>query len=217
MEGITCHVLDQGIPQACSDLCRGEYTAQSDSIKSLFSCAIYTAPTLACIAVGVETLPKQPQGFSVESVNDTAVRISWVPSDKNEKFTENYQINITYLQFLSPVFSVKVDTATAKKIYPPNSKLYKVPRGKSELIIGNLEIFSLYEVNMWSENKFGKSLSTYSIKVVTHLKGESADPEPSADDDDHPQIPDHAVWQIMFLMQHVLTSFVILEMLEQLS
>ena len=63
------------------------------------------------------------------------------------------------------MFSVKVDTVTAKKIYPPHSKLYKVPRqvskgiknfkktsktmyyrGKSELIINNLEIFSLYEV-----------------------------------------------------------------------
>ena len=43
---------------------------------------------------------------------------------------------------------------------------------------------------MWSENKFGKSLSTYSIKVVTHLKGESADPQPSEDDEDQPQIPD---------------------------
>ena len=45
--------LDQGIPQACSDLCRGEYTVQQDNIKSLFSCSTYTAPTLACIAVGV--------------------------------------------------------------------------------------------------------------------------------------------------------------------
>ena len=60
------------------------------------------------------------------------------------------------------MFSVKVDTVTAKKIYPPHSKLYKVSRqvskilkketskmycrGKSELIINNLEIFSLYEV-----------------------------------------------------------------------
>ena len=39
--------------QACSDLCRGEYTAQTDNIKSLFSCAVYTAPTLACIALGI--------------------------------------------------------------------------------------------------------------------------------------------------------------------
>ena len=45
--------LGQGIPSACSDLCRGEYTLQTDNIKSLFSCSAYTAPTLACIAVGV--------------------------------------------------------------------------------------------------------------------------------------------------------------------
>ena len=45
--------LGQAIPRACSDLCRGEYTLQTDNIKSLFSCSAYTAPTLACIAVGV--------------------------------------------------------------------------------------------------------------------------------------------------------------------
>ena len=36
--------------------------------------------------------------------------------------------NQTFFRFLSPVFSVKVDTETAKKIYPPHSKQYKVPR-----------------------------------------------------------------------------------------
>ena len=40
----------------CSDLCRGQYTMATDSIKSLFSCAVWTAPTLACIAVGVGKL-----------------------------------------------------------------------------------------------------------------------------------------------------------------
>ena len=48
--------------QACSDLCRGEYTAQTDNIKSLFSCAVYTAPTLACIALGVGEFSENIQG-----------------------------------------------------------------------------------------------------------------------------------------------------------
>ena len=31
-----------------------------------------------------------------------------------------------------------------------------------------------FQVNMWAENKYGKSLKTYDVKVVTHLEGESA-------------------------------------------
>ena len=42
-----------GVPPACTDLCRGQYTVQTDSIKTQFSCAAYTAPTLACISAGI--------------------------------------------------------------------------------------------------------------------------------------------------------------------
>ena len=42
-----------GIPEVCTDLCRGEYTVQTDNIKTMFSCSSYTAPTLACIADGI--------------------------------------------------------------------------------------------------------------------------------------------------------------------
>ena len=61
--------LDQGIPQACSDLCRGEYTVQQDNIKSLFSCSAYTAPTLACIAVGVGNVPSINGGKGIWSLS----------------------------------------------------------------------------------------------------------------------------------------------------
>ena len=47
--------VEAGIPDVCTDLCRGEYTEQTDKIKSLFSCSTYTAPTLACIAAGIGT------------------------------------------------------------------------------------------------------------------------------------------------------------------
>ena len=61
--------VHQGIPAACSDLCRGQYTMATDSIKSLFSCAVWTAPTLACIAVGVGKLEQsQTHGPSLANV-----------------------------------------------------------------------------------------------------------------------------------------------------
>lgn len=42
-----------GVPPVCQDLCQGEYNIQTDNIKTQFSCAAYTAPTLACIAAGI--------------------------------------------------------------------------------------------------------------------------------------------------------------------
>ena len=65
--------------QACSDLCRGEYTPQSDNIKSLFSCSAYTAPTLACIAVGVGELT------ILFPVTDHSISASLEWADKDNK------------------------------------------------------------------------------------------------------------------------------------
>ena len=63
--------------QACSDLCRGEYTAQTDSIKSLFSCAVYTAPTLACIALGIgeEKIRHKKQTEKIEFLKTTQGKV----------------------------------------------------------------------------------------------------------------------------------------------
>eukprot|EP00090_Calanus_glacialis_P031499 TRINITY_DN5209_c0_g1_i1.p1 TRINITY_DN5209_c0_g1~~TRINITY_DN5209_c0_g1_i1.p1 ORF type:complete len:1460 (-),score=250.05 TRINITY_DN5209_c0_g1_i1:454-4833(-) len=179
--------LEAGIPDVCTDLCRGEYTVQTDKIKSLFSCSSYTAPTLACIAAGIETLPKQPQGFSVEALNDTSIKIEWLPPGKRDLLTHSYRVNVTYLQFLSPIFSVKVDTSKAKEIYPPHSALHEIPRGKAEYIINGLEKFSLYEVSMLALNKNGgASLPTYGVKVVTHMEGRKKDPKA----EESPSLPD---------------------------
>ena len=41
---------------------------------------------------------------------------------------------------------------------------------------------------MWSENKFGASLPTYNVKVVTHLQGESSASSPT--EEDKPKLPD---------------------------
>jgi len=170
--------MAHGIPEVCTDLCRGEYTKQTDDIKSQFSCSAYTAPTLACISAGIETLPKQPEGFSAEALTDTSIRVSWLPAGRNDRLTYSYKVNVTYIQFLSPVFSVKVDTVKAEEFYPPHSALHEIPRGKTEFIIDGLEKFSLYKVSMWAENKNeGKSLPTYDVKVVTHMEGDSKDPK----------------------------------------
>ena len=46
----------------------------------------------------------------------------------------------------------------------------------------------MFKVNMWAVNKYGKSLNTYDVKVVTHLQGESAPLSP--DTKQTPALPD---------------------------
>lgn len=167
--------LESGVPPACTDLCRGQYTLQTDNIKTLFSCAAYTAPTLACIADGIQTLPRMPQDFSATVVNSSSLRVSWMPEGKERgSLTARYQVNVTYLTFLSPIFSVGVDHQ-AHTFYPPHTSLYEVARGLGELVVADLETFSIYEVSMWAENnEGGRSQKTYSERVVTHLEGHSS-------------------------------------------
>ncbi len=37
-------------------MCVGEYTVQTDDVRTHISCSAYTAPTLACIAEGISEL-----------------------------------------------------------------------------------------------------------------------------------------------------------------
>ena len=39
-------------------MCIGEYTVQTEDVRTHISCSAYTAPTLACIAEGVSELNK---------------------------------------------------------------------------------------------------------------------------------------------------------------
>ena len=48
--------VNEGVPDVCQDICRGEYTIPTDDIRTHVSCSEYTEPTLACIAVGIGTL-----------------------------------------------------------------------------------------------------------------------------------------------------------------
>ena len=41
------------VPDICQDMCIGDYTLQSDDVRTHLSCGAYTAPTLACIAEGI--------------------------------------------------------------------------------------------------------------------------------------------------------------------
>jgi hypothetical protein len=59
--------IQEGVPDICQDLCRGEYTIVTDNVKTHFSCPSYIERTLACIADGVgestQIFPAHPMFF----------------------------------------------------------------------------------------------------------------------------------------------------------
>lgn len=48
--------VEEGVPDICQDICRGEYSIPTDDIRTHVSCSAYTEQTLACIAEGIGTL-----------------------------------------------------------------------------------------------------------------------------------------------------------------
>ena len=97
------------------------------------------------------------------------------------------ELTYSYCSLLSPVYSATVDRVEAQRFYPAFSTLHKVAANKTSLVIHNLEKFALYEVAMWTEGvNSGRSLPTYTIKVVTHIEGEQASMDAVAP----PSLPD---------------------------
>jgi hypothetical protein len=52
--------IQERVPDICQDVCRGEYTAITDNIKTHFSCSSYTEQTLACIVEGIGNASDTP-------------------------------------------------------------------------------------------------------------------------------------------------------------
>ena len=174
--------MDAGIPEAYTPMCRGERQIQTDHIKTMFSCAEYAQPILACVIAGKstdqsvktsltytfpETLPSRPATFSAEALSDSSILVKWTQAKNSQHLTENYKINVTFVRYvkhflpndfqqfnssLSPIFSVSLTEDEGFKPEPSNSVVYKLPKDKEEFIFTDLRTFSLYEVSMWAEN-----------------------------------------------------------------
>ena len=140
---------DAGVPDVCTDICVGDYNKQTDNIKSMFSCAAYTAPTLACIAMGIskyqnwainwymqlnnlitDTLPQKPEEFSVTALDSTSIKVSWAPHDRSDHYIDHYMVNVTYLQwvnFKKPLHTIMTPSRRLIFIYFNMFRTFKLP------------------------------------------------------------------------------------------
>ncbi|XP_066261909.1 Ig-like and fibronectin type-III domain-containing protein 1 [Euwallacea similis] len=162
---VPCCVHER-VPDICQDVCRGEYTAITQNIKTHFSCSAYTEQTLACIMEGIELLPGPPENVEVESLTERSLKVEWEPPEANAQTVNEYAVNLTAIKSFST--NSEEDSSGNSTM---NSIIHKVPRDENMTIFNDLEPFTWYEVSVTSHNIIGTSLPTYSVKTMTLAPG----------------------------------------------
>ena len=90
-------------------MCVGAYTVQTDDARTHVACAAYTAPTLACIAEGVDILPPQPTELVAEDIMDSSFVLKWAAKEFREEGSlaeeerdtppiTNFSVNVTLVK-----------------------------------------------------------------------------------------------------------------------
>lgn len=170
----------QQVPNTCASICRGEFTA--DRVREYFTCADYVAPVLACVAQGIRTLPPPPQELRVIPYEDM-LTIEWNRPKLDADLIETLQLNVTQLhgfdepgvlvrdRVLGP--SSRDSVAITNSSQPPSliglQFSIRLPANQTRFNVTSLKPFTVYEVVMQSRNRFGQSLPSEQIRVVTRL------------------------------------------------
>ncbi|XP_046405305.1 Ig-like and fibronectin type-III domain-containing protein 1 isoform X1 [Ischnura elegans] len=169
--------IQEGVPDICQDVCRGEYTVITDNIKTHFSCSAYTEQTLACIVEGVEILPSAPEKLRVVVLSDTSLQVSWAPPYENGDTVTEVVVNLTALRNFDDdgtdaTFGNGTTAVTPVSLQFPlsNSTMtVKVPAKQNKTIVTGLQPFTMYEVTATAFNIHGSSLPSYAVRAVTYI------------------------------------------------
>lgn len=186
--------IQEGVPDICQDVCRGEYTVITDNIKTHFSCSAYTEETLACIVEGIEILPSRPENLEVEALTEKSLNVSWTQPSQNPDSIVNYVVNVTQLR------SFDEDTELPDDFYPSDYDSYalaaarlsststrppfstlsplenrttqiKIPASYNSTIVNDLKPYTMYELSVTALNIHGSSLPSYSVRTLTMTPG----------------------------------------------
>ncbi|XP_025837036.1 Ig-like and fibronectin type-III domain-containing protein 1 [Agrilus planipennis] len=179
--------IQERVPDICQDVCRGEYTAITDNIKSHFSCSAYTEQTLACIVEGIELLPNPPEVVDVEALSEKSIKVSWsIPTANTESITE-YSVNVTSLQtFDEHLIDPNEAHPTESTTKTSQTINLKVQANTNETTIANLTPFTMYEITVTALNIHGSSLPSYAVRTLTLTPGNMK----QTDVADAPKLPD---------------------------
>ena len=153
----------KGIPDLCQDMCRGEYTPFTDYLKSRVSCVAHTLPGLQCILEGIQKLPSEPQSISVEPLTEKSLQVFWSPPEKLAETVKFYQVNATKLHSFDQDQLANLSTTEAVSV--------KVPADTNNVIMSELEPFTMYAITVTAINDFGSSLPSFRVRALTLENG----------------------------------------------
>ncbi|KAF4520404.1 hypothetical protein B566_EDAN003972 [Ephemera danica] len=184
----------EGVIDLCIDVCRGQYTPSTDSIKTHFSCDAYTE----------QLLPSTPRHVKVDAISEHTLLVSWNFPAQNAHTVSQYEIEVrlvTSLDLPEPkvldfmvddsaftsteVFSssstVSSVTTTAPPTQPPFKLQLKVPGTYNSSLVSSLKPFTMYEVSVTATNSHGNSLPSPAIRTLTLVPGQSKRSDSSED------------------------------------
>lgn len=195
--------IREHIPEACREVCRGEYTLQSASVLHHYACSHYSSATLACIAQGVELLPGPPSDVVLEPISDSEIKVKWnLPADNQDSIT-HYILNVTELKEFDemdvtvdvdgpmgeeeeyfptdgtmPPEKPKIEREGRKKTLVEKFTEIKINGTETSTVLKELKPYTMYEVYLISVNGHGSSLPSYKLRALTLMP--KADRPPTA-------------------------------------
>ncbi|XP_074034870.1 Ig-like and fibronectin type-III domain-containing protein 2 isoform X1 [Leptinotarsa decemlineata] len=163
--------IQERVPDICQDVCRGEYTAITDDIRTHFSCSSFTEQTLACIVEGIELLPSPPEILEVEALTEKSIKVEWSwPVANTETITE-YDVNVTSLKSFDERILTPEEETTKNTNLVRKRVLVKVPASQNMTILQDLTPFTMYEISVTAVNRHGTSLPSYTMRTLTLTTG----------------------------------------------
>ncbi|XP_023310369.1 Ig-like and fibronectin type-III domain-containing protein 1 isoform X2 [Anoplophora glabripennis] len=164
--------IQERVPDICQDVCRGEYTAITDNIKTHFSCSSYTEQTLACIVEGIELLPSPPDNVEVEALTEKSLKVEWSYPLSNSESVSMYKVNVTSLRSFDDRL-LETDEAIPKtnSSSTTHTVTVTVPGNQRMTILQDLMPFTMYEITVTAFNNHGSSLPSYSVRSLTLTPG----------------------------------------------
>ncbi|XP_060521519.1 Ig-like and fibronectin type-III domain-containing protein 2 isoform X2 [Cylas formicarius] len=162
--------IHERVPDICQDVCRGEYTAITENIKTHFSCSAYTEQTLACIVEGIQLLPSPPEDVEVDALTEKSIRVEWSRPRSNSQTITQYMANLTALRSFDENSDSFEDNTSGNNTV--TTIIQSVPADQNSSVFNDLTPFTMYEVTVTAHNLVGSSLPSYAIRTLTLAPGQ---------------------------------------------
>ncbi|KAF7493386.1 Ig-like and fibronectin type-III domain-containing protein 2 [Sarcoptes scabiei] len=184
----------QQVPKLCQPSCSGRYSLEKALDHAI--CHEHSKTILFCISDGLQVLPEQPQDLQAEAINSTFIKVKWVNRENTmaqqykilykalHSFDEKWRIDnkteANHRNHFRDILTTDDDDDDGDNIRGGNNRKNSKNDGKfesilmvpvnygNEVLLGPLKKSTMYEIKMIALNKFGESLPTNDLRVVTH-------------------------------------------------